>query len=79
LLLQSAIEFPVLLTKVIYDGTHAGDRLDMSDVERLSHEIGHLRTIHSQEGSEEQVIREFEQQMSELVAASRQVQKPIVF
>jgi len=53
LLLHSPIEFPVLLTKVIYDGTHAGDRLNMGDVDRLSYEIGHLRTVHSQEESEE--------------------------
>jgi len=79
LLLYFASEFHILLTKVIYDGTHAGDRLDVSEIGRLNHEINNLQAVHSRDRGEEDIIRQFEQQMSELVAAAQRLQKPIVF
>ena len=39
LLSVSAELFPILLTKVIYDGSHAGDSLSMADVERIRPEL----------------------------------------
>lgn len=79
LLSKSADEFPVLLNKVIYDGTHAGDSLGVSDLERLGPEVSLLHAIHGEDQTGEEVLRQFEQQMSELLDAARRVQKPIVF
>jgi hypothetical protein len=42
LLTESGQEFGVLLTKVTYDGSHAGDWLAFSDVERLDAEMQRL-------------------------------------
>jgi hypothetical protein len=79
LLAETPERFPVLLAKVVYDGVHAGDSLSVDDVERLCPEIDRLRGIHSHDKSDEDRIRDFERQMSDLTEAARRVQKPIVF
>jgi hypothetical protein len=79
-LLSGAPEcFPVLLTKVVHNGVHCGDFLDMDDVERLLPEMDWLRAVHCGDRMREGFVRAFERQMSELIAAARSVRKPIVF
>ncbi len=72
-------QFPVLLTKVVYDGTHAGDSLSLADIDRLQSELECLRQLRVRGQSADVIIRDFERQMSELVGAALRVQKPIVF
>jgi hypothetical protein len=79
LLAESGQDFPTLLTKVVYDGTHAGDWLTLSDVERLGSELRRLSTVHADDDFVESVIRQFERQMSELAAAATRTRKPIAF
>lgn len=79
LLSHSAEEFPILLSKVLYNGVHAGDWLDAEHVRRLDHEMVRFRAIHSGDLTEENILREFEQQMSELITAAQRVGKPIAF
>ncbi len=79
LLNPHADRLPVVVHKIIYSGTHCGDRLDTADVEKLSMELTALATIHAPRRKDEAFLRDFEQQLRELVAASRSVGKPIVF
>jgi len=79
MLADSDQEFPVLLTKVLYNGTHGGDSLPVSDVAQLHAEIRCLSDVHASEQTDEAILREFEKEMTELVAASIRVQKPIAF
>lgn len=79
LLSNSAATFPVLLTKVLFDGTHAGDSLDVNDIERLAPEITHLSAVHGPDRNGEEIIRRFQTQMTELVQAAQRVKRPIVF
>ncbi len=76
---ESVGRFPVLLSKVVYNGTHSGDALGIDDVQRVRSEMEQLRDVHGPNRADEQVIREFERQMLELIDASQRVQKPIVF
>jgi hypothetical protein len=71
--------FPVLLEKVLYNGTHGGDYLDTEQVARLIPELEQLQYLHSHKQEEEQILRQFEQQLRELITTSKSVGKPIVF
>jgi hypothetical protein len=71
--------FPTLLSKVVYDGTHSGDILPLSDVERVAGEMSAVHTLHCSDESHETLLRKFERQMLELVEAAKSVSKPIVF
>ena len=72
-------QFPLLLSKVLYNGTHAGDWLDVPTVEALQPELKHLSGLHAQDVDGEWFLRQFEQQMRELVACALNLRKPIVF
>ena len=74
-----ADRFPLIVHKIIYSGSHCGDCLDTTDVEKLDTELTALSKIHAPRKNDEQFLRDFEQQLRELVAASRSVGKPIVF
>jgi hypothetical protein len=78
-LVEHPEQFPVLLSKVLYNGTHGGDYLTLADVEQVAGELEPLKNVHLPDAEEEAMIREFETQMRELVDASRRVQKPIAF
>jgi hypothetical protein len=79
LLSETPERFPVLLTKVIYDGTHCCDFLTLCEVNAVGAELGLLQAVHANELDYENLIRQFERQMLELVAAAQLVGKPIVF
>jgi len=76
---ERASEYPVLLEKVLYSGTHGGDYLCPEDVDRVAVEIDRLKEVHCPERESEELIRNFEQQMFDLVAAAQRVRKPISF
>ena len=71
--------FPILLTKVLYNGVHSGDFLSSAEVGFLSIEVDRLKEVHAVEDSDEPFVRHFELQMRELVQAARSVGKPIAF
>ena len=75
---QTPERFPTLLSKVVYNGVHDGI-LSLREVEDVAHELLAVRALHCSDPVCEEVVREFEVQMSELVEASRKVHKPIVF
>lgn len=72
-------KFPIILCKVLYDGLHAGDSLELEAVERLAVEMDTVKALHCAKPEEEEMLREFQSQMAELVQAARKVRKPIVF
>lgn len=79
LLSPNAGRLPVITAKVIYSGFHAGDSLELEDVERLRGEIAVLSEIHHPKRRNEQFLRQFERQLRELAECSLLVRKPIVF
>jgi hypothetical protein len=79
LLNPHADRLPVIVKKIIYSGTHAGDFLSLEAVEQLALEIEFLAGVHDEDRRNEKFIRHFERQLRELVDCSRKVGKPIVF
>ena len=71
--------FPVLLAKVLYDGTHGGDYLGLEEVSAVAAEVAALRAVGDTQPHNEALIRGFERQMSELVEAAQRLAKPIAF
>lgn len=71
--------FPILFQKVIHNGVHCGDLLEVAQVEQLLPEVGCLAQIHSADANREELLRGFEQKMHELCDCSLRVRKPIVF
>ena len=72
--------FPIALEKVVYSGTHCGDRLNKGDVLLLQVELDELRTITKTDSAGEvDRLRQFISQMNELVEASLALNKPVVF
>jgi len=69
----------MLLGKVVYDGTHGGDLLNLQDVEDLAVEMDAVHALHCPNLRDEELLRNFETQMIDLIRASRSVRKPIVF
>ncbi len=74
-----AASFPIILGKVVYSGTHAGDFLSVDQVESLRPELDALTEVRPGNERQAQCVCDFEEQLKELVAASLQVRKPISF
>jgi len=72
-------QFPILLSKVLYSGTHAGDCLTLEDVGSLDAEMTSMRALQCADADEEKYLRTFEAQMTDLIQGARRVRKPIVF
>ncbi|MGD0938604.1 MAG: hypothetical protein ABR905_02745 [Terracidiphilus sp.] len=79
LLQETPERFPTLLSKVVYNGIHGGDILTLPDVEHVATEMSAVSDLHCPDGSLEALLREFEDQMLELVRGARSVSRPIVF
>ncbi len=71
--------FPVLLARVIYNGTHCCDSIAAADVARLAPEVEALATVRCADAELGPLLRDFEAQMRELVTAALRVGKPLVF
>ncbi len=76
---REAARFPILLTKVLYSGSHAGDYLAVQEVPALQREIEALAHFRCTTREAEGFLSDFRLQMAELAAASLSVSKPIVF
>lgn len=79
LLSVHAMEFPLILKKVIYNGSHGGDHLTLEQVNDLKEEVAHLSQIHCLDAEEEMALRTFQRQLQELVDVSLLLKKPIAF
>lgn len=75
--------YPVLLGKVVYDGTHTGDQLTIRDVRRLSAELDRLKeTIPSASalpGEDARRVALAIRELKRLVKTALAVNKPIAF
>lgn len=71
---NSPDRFPLLLERVVYDGTHCGDWVAASDVSQLLAETQTLQGL-----TNDPLILEFANAMVELAAASIATGNPIVF
>src|ERR1700733_2671478 len=69
-------EDSVVLSKVLYSGTHAGDTLDSRVFAQLEGELSSLAQQAEQTGS--QRLKQFAADMKELLAAARAENNPIV-
>jgi len=79
-LLQNTPErFPTLLSKVLYNGTHICDVINLPDVELLAGEMPAVHALHCGDAEEEVLLRNFEKQMTDLIQAAKSAGKPIVF
>jgi hypothetical protein len=74
-----ANEFPVLLGKVIYNGTHAGDYLSQEHIKNAARELMPLSEFTTADGKRQLYVKNFYKQMRELVEAAVSVGKPISF
>ena len=68
--------FPILLTKVLYDGTHTGDWISGEQVPELSNEVD---TVLQSSDILSESEKEFFESMKRLCTASVETGNPIVF
>ena len=71
--------FPMILSRVVYDGVHGGDFITPAEVRQLVSEVEAMAVIDCADTKMEQFIRGFAAQMRELVEAALRVGKPLVF
>src|SRR5262245_31809123 len=76
---RSRERFPIILSRVVHNGTHSGDYIAAAEVSQLATEIEALIDVHCPDPENEKLVREFEIQMQDLVSAAVRVGKPIVF
>jgi hypothetical protein len=72
-------EYPVLWSKVIYDGSHSGDFLTSDAVWRLSAEMDRLSSMEHLPTSDTATLVELLRKLEDLAWASQSVNKPISF
>jgi hypothetical protein len=73
---------PILLGKVLYDGTHCGDHLTIRDVRRLSSELDRLETMEPWTALLREDARQIAgvtEMLRRLVKTALAVNKPIAF
>lgn len=78
-LYETPTRFPMILSRVIYNATHAGDFMPYPDVVLLRPDVAALSETHSDDARTEKELRTFETSLRDLIDASMSVRKPIVF
>jgi len=76
---REAERFPILVTKVVYSGSHTGDFLRVEEIPALQSELKVLRDIRCSSRNAERFMSEFREQMLELAATALSISKPIAF
>ena len=71
--------FPVLLTKVLYCGTHTGDHLTLRNVAKLAIELEHLKSFRAGEKSLDKHLQALRHKLQRLVRVSLKIRNPIAF
>jgi len=79
ILFESQQLFPIIMSKIVYDGTHGGDFIPADQVALLEPELRTLSKLHCDDSMSEEWIRHFEKQLQELVEIALRVGKPISF
>lgn len=74
-----AREYPMLWSKVIYDGSHTGDLLTGNVVRQLSEEVSRLSRINNLSSVDNTLLTELLHKLEDLIEASLSVNKPISF
>jgi hypothetical protein len=78
--LQREVErFPILCSRVIYSGTHAGDYLQVELIPDLQQELELLREFQCSSREADQYMKDFREKMFELASAALSIGKPIAF
>ena len=70
--------FPLLLRKVLYNGTHTCDWIPLAHMEQLGAEVKQL-SEHRLKGATGDALHLFQIQLAELIIAAQVVKKPICF
>jgi hypothetical protein len=73
-----SIEYPVLMSRIIYDGSHSGDSLGGEEIVHLRDEIARLRRIDNT-GPDGTQWNDFLSKLEDLIKGSLNVRKPISF
>ena len=76
---KKAEDFPIILTKFIYSGSHCGDFLTMDDIRELQHEMPRLKDFRCDDTESQTFVDGFYKQLVELIECATAVKKPIVF
>jgi hypothetical protein len=76
---QQAERFPLLLSKVLQNGTHCGDFIPVGQVDQLRPEVDALTSLRCARPQRIAAVREFAQQMRDLIGCALAVGKPIAF
>ncbi len=76
---READRFPILATKVVYSGSHAGDFLSIETIPALQRELELLREFRCSTREAASFMSDFRAQMSELATTALSVGKPIAF
>jgi len=74
---------PILLGKVLYNGTHTGDFLNIEHVESLARELEQLRSVNLQRAripiEQQEPLRSVTAELTRLSKAALKLRKPIAF
>ena len=76
---QDSSRFELLITKVVYSGSHAGDYVPAHKIPKLQKELQSLNNFNGRSSSEKHFLNDFQSKMSELATFALSVKKPIVF
>jgi len=76
---REPLRFPILLGKIVYSGTHAGDYISAELVPELQKEIEALAEFKCSTKETDDFMSQFRTRMLDLVTVSISVNKPIVF
>jgi hypothetical protein len=71
--------FRILVTKVLYSGSHSGDFLRIDEIPALQMELEHLREFRCSSCEADRFMSVFRERMSELATTALSVGKPIAF
>ena len=79
LLSQTPEQFPIILNRVIHNGTHCGDQLPVALVRKMADEIARLVSVRCPNKSRQELLDFFKTQMTELADNAMAMNKPISF
>ena len=71
--------FSLLLSRVVYSGSHAGDHIDASLMAGLAAEVDAISAVASNNPEEERELIAFQRHMRDLIEMARHLGKPIAF
>jgi len=79
ILASRAPDFPIILEKILYSGTHCGDFIEPEYFDELEKEINKLSLFAATDQETKKALEKIQIQLSQLLQAASSVHKPIVF